>query len=97
VFDTANPRCPQGERFLEDTSVSAVRPTLGGEAGSFVVVPEDGTARLLRFNQGRPEEIARYSGTPWFIETVRLGDLLVKIGVDRTSLDIYGFGESSVI
>jgi hypothetical protein len=97
IFETAKPRHLRGERFLEDTSVRAARSTLVGEAGTFVVVPEDGTAQLLRFNQERLEEIARYSGTPWFIETVRLGDCMVKIGADRMSLDTYRFGESSVI
>lgn len=97
VFDTENLHSPQGERFVEDMRVSAVRSTLMGDADSFVAVLEDGNARLFRFNQGYPEEIGRYSGTPWFMETVRLGGRIVKIGVDRRCLDIYRFGDSSII
>jgi hypothetical protein len=46
---------------------------------------------------GQPEEIACYASAPWFMETVRLGDALVKLGVDRLGLDIYRFGLSTVL
>jgi hypothetical protein len=87
----------QNETFIGDGKISAVKPVLAGEAGSFVTEMEDGTARIFRLHQGCPEEIARYSEMPWFLGSVRLGDLLIKIGTDRMSLDVYRFGESKVL
>jgi hypothetical protein len=97
VFDLANPLRPQLQRSVEDLNITALAPPLAGVPGSLIAVTEDGTTPVFRLDQGQPEEIARYRSAPWFVETVRLGDVLVKIGADRLGLDTYRFGPSAVI
>lgn len=85
----------EGLPLLEDVCVAVVRPTPPGEAGSFVATFDDGTSGLFRLSGEDAEQIARFPGTPWYAEAVRLGALLARPGVDRRSVDFYRFGESS--
>ena len=96
VFDLRNPVHPQLQRSLEDLSITALARPLPGVAGSFIAMAQDGIGRVFRLDQGQPKEIARYGSAPWFMETVRLGDALVRLGADRLGLDIYRFGPSTI-
>ncbi len=50
--------------------------------------------RALRWNGQALEEITRYRQTPWLAGSLRLGDLLVRIGDDHQRIDLYRFGEA---
>jgi hypothetical protein len=56
---------------------------------------EDGTARLLRMNGDRISEAASFPTKPWFLDTARVGDLIVRMA--GNDLEIDRFGASAVL
>jgi len=65
--------------------------------GSFIAILDDGIARLFDFDHDRPVEIAHYGEKPWFSDAVRLGGLIVTVGTDRRTLEMYRFGEATTL
>jgi hypothetical protein len=96
VFD-ANEPLQHRNTCAEDLSVSRVLRPLGAQPGTILAVLKNGSARLFQISRGDPKEIARFKEVPWFADSTRLGDLLLRIGRDRSSLVISRFGEARLV
>jgi len=97
VYDTQDARRPECGPSLQGIDVKAVMRPLGSRAGTILALLEDGSARLLRVAGSEIEETATFAQAPWFVGSARLGDILVRIGQDKRSLDVSRFGDSQVI
>jgi hypothetical protein len=97
VYDTEDAIRLTCGPFLEGIDVCAVKRPLGSEAGTILASLEDGSARILRVTGSELEETASFADPPWFVGNARMGNLLVRIGKDRISLDVSRFGKSQVI
>jgi hypothetical protein len=97
LYDTEDPFHPGHEESVGDLDVRAVMRPMGTGAETILASLEDGSARLLRVTGDKFAETATYAQAPWFAGSVRMGELLVRIGSDGRSLDVSQFGHSEVI
>ncbi|HUI85660.1 MAG TPA: hypothetical protein VLY21_00700 [Nitrososphaerales archaeon] len=97
VYDLSDPGRPALEAMHEMGRVSRLTRPLAGEPASFLALSDDGSAKLMRLatRKGQLEELAKFPRAPWFADAVRLGNTLVTIGEDGSSLEIGRFGPSN--
>ena len=100
VYDMPHPYHARLNFTRQEVPVQRLVRPLDAEAGSFLAVLEDGSAKSLRLatahnGEVQFEETARFPTVPWSADAFRLKDLLVAVGANRTSLDISRFGASS--
>jgi hypothetical protein len=94
VLDLHHPRKPKVHSTCADWRVSQLRYGPATEPGLFAAILEDGTARLLRLHEHRLDEAASYPARPWFVDAVRVGDLLVRIVGNDLELAQLGASET---
>jgi hypothetical protein len=92
IVDLTNVRKPQVHSKCGDFPVAQLRNGPGTEPDVFVAMLGDGSARLLRICGDAIEEAASFPVRPWFVDTVRIGDVLVRIA--GNGLEIAQFGAS---
>ncbi len=93
VYDTINPLYPISGPWLEGIDVRTVIRPLGYDAGTVLASLHDGSARLFYVAGYEIEETASFPESPWFVDSARMGELLLRIGKDRRSLDVSRFGD----
>ena len=81
----------------DDLDVTGFVLPLDGSPGCVVVTLSDRSARMFDVRSNRLEEIAHYSGSPWFADSVRLGRRLVRTAADRRSLTVAVLGERRLV
>jgi hypothetical protein len=97
LYDTGDPFHPSHQASVGDLDVRSVMRPMGTDADTILASLEDGSARLLRVTGDEIAETATYAQAPWFAGSIRMGELLVRIGTDGRSLDVSRFGQSEVI
>lgn len=97
VYDNTDALQPKCGPAVDGISVKRVARPLGSEAGTILASLEDGSALLLNVAGSAIQETAAFAEAPWFDGCLRLGDLLVRIGSNGTSLDVSRFGAHGVV
>jgi hypothetical protein len=97
VHDIAEGRRPKCGPSLDGMDVKRVARPLGSEAGSVLASLNDGSAVLLNIARSEIQQTASFPQAPWFANSLRLGDLLVRIGSNGRSLEISRFAASAVV
>jgi hypothetical protein len=92
ILDLTHARKPRMHTHCDDWGVTQLRNGPGTEPDVFVATLEDGSARLLRVHGEGIEEAASFTARPWFVDAVRIGDVLVRIA--GNGLEIAQFGAS---
>lgn len=97
VHDITNPARPKRGPQLDDVDVRKVARPLGSAAGTILASLYDGSALLLTIAGSEIDETAAFAQAPWFDGVLKLDDLLVRIGSNRSSLEIGRFAASGVV
>lgn len=88
---------PQAGASLDGIDVKRVARPLGSGPGVILASLADGSARLLDVADSSVQETAAFRRSPWFDGSVRLRDVLIRIGSNGRSLDISRFAASGVM
>jgi hypothetical protein len=67
-----------------------LRPAARRERGAFVAFFADASPRLMRLSGEKLESVGEYASRPWFVDSVRIGPLLVRIVHHALEIDRYG-------
>jgi hypothetical protein len=97
VHDITDALYPKCRLLLDGIDVRRVARPLGSEAGTVLASLYDDSALLLNVAGSALQETAAFSKAPWFAGCLRLGNLLVRIGSNGSSLVISRFGASTAI
>lgn len=93
IVDSTNIRKPQVHWHCGDLPVTQLHNGPGTEPDVFVAMLKDGSALLLRIYDDDIKEAASFPQRPWFVDTVRTGDVLVSIAGNQ--LEIAQFGRTA--
>jgi hypothetical protein len=97
VHDITEAYRPKCGPYLDGIDVRRVARPLGSESGSVLASLYDGSAVLLNIAGSEIQQTASFQQAPWFAGSLRLGDLLVRIGSNGRSLEISRFAASGVV
>jgi hypothetical protein len=97
VYDVSRGGEPQLESGHGGIAVAALCLPPQPSAAAVVAVLEDGSARALAIARGAVTPTAFYPRPPWFFDSLRIRDLLVRVSPDRSALDVGVLGAAQLV
>ena len=99
VYDVTGSRWPAAVQTARvEGGIRKISRPSAIDAGSFLVTADDGSSRVMAFDdKAALEELAAFGRPPWFEHAVRMGDALARISDEGNTLEIDQLGPAIML